>query len=95
MRAYGEPAHRRLAELADVCGIKGSNDREKAEAFINWIEEANEKMGLPNQFDMIQDKDIKQMIAWASKEANPLYPVPVLMDKEELEYFYRAVMSKS
>jgi hypothetical protein len=35
------------------------------------------------------------MVSYAEKEANPLYPVPVLMDKDELEYFYRAVMSKS
>lgn len=78
MREFGASAHKRLAELADVCGIDGANEAEKANAFIRWIEETNAKMGLPDGFDVIKDEDIDQMIAWAKKEANPLYPVPVV-----------------
>ncbi len=91
MRAYGEAAHQRLAELADVCGIKGSSDAEKANAFINWIEETNAKMGLPDKFDMIEKKDIKQMVSWASKEANPLYPVPVIWRKKDFRKFIESI----
>ena len=58
MREFGASAHRRLAELADVCGIDGANEAEKANAFIRWIGETNAKMGIPDKFDMIQDKDI-------------------------------------
>lgn len=87
MREFGAPAHKRLAELADVCGIPGSNDAEKAEAFISWIEETNARMQLPSNFEMIQDKDIEQMISWAVKEANPLYPVPVIWDREDFKNF--------
>ena len=72
MREFGASAHKRLAELADVCGIGGENEAEKANAFIRWIEETNRKMGLPDKFDVVQDKDIDQMITWAKKEANPL-----------------------
>ena len=63
MREFGAAAHKRLAELADVCGIPGRNDAEKANAFIAWIEETNKKMGLPDGFDVIKDDDIPQMIA--------------------------------
>lgn len=83
MRQYGTAAHRRLAELAEVCGIGGANDGEKAEGFLAWIEDANRQMGLPEQFDVIQTKDIPQMITWAKKEANPLYPVPVVWTEED------------
>ena len=83
MRAYGAAVHARLAELADVCGIAGSSEADKANAFIDWIEETNAKMGLPDKFEMVQDKDIDQMIVWAKKEANPLYPVPVIWGSEE------------
>ena len=83
MRAFGTSAHQRLADLADVCGIDGANAAEKANNFIRWIEETNAKMGLPDRFDMIQDQDIDQMIAWADKEANPLYPVPVVWSEKE------------
>lgn len=91
MRAYGEAAHQRLAELADVCGIKGNSEAEKANAFIAWIEETNAKMGLPDKFDMIETKDIKQMVAWASKEANPLYPVPVIWSKKDFRNFIESI----
>ncbi len=93
MEGYGAPAHKRLAELADVCGIKGANDAEKAKAFIGWIKEANAQMGLPDKFDMIKDEDIEQMIAWAIKEANPLYPVPVIWSKEDFAAFIESIRS--
>jgi alcohol dehydrogenase class IV len=83
LRAYGSPVHKRLAELAEVCGISGNSDEEKAEAFIRWIEETNIRMGLPAKFSVVKDKDIDQMIKWASKEANPLYPVPVIWGRED------------
>ena len=83
MRRFGLSAQKRLAELADVCGMEGSSDAEKADAFIRWIEETNAKMGLPDGFDMVQEKDIEQMISWAKKEANPLYPVPAVWGRED------------
>ena len=91
MREFGASAHRRLAELADVCGIGGENESEKANAFIRWIEETNKKMGLPDSFDVIREEDIDQMIAWASKEANPLYPVPVVWSKKDFRRFIQSI----
>ena len=91
MRAYGTPVHKRLAELADVCGMTGADDAEKAEAFIRWVEETNQKMGLPNKFNMIQGQDIDQMIVWAKKEANPLYPVPVVWNTEDFRKLIESV----
>ena len=83
MRGFGPAVYRRLAELADVCGMGGAGDEEKANAFIRWIEETNATMGLPDQFDMVQDEDIDRMITWAKQEANPLYPVPVVWGEED------------
>ena len=91
MREFGASAHKRLAELADMCGIGGENEAEKANAFIRWIEETNKKMGLPDSFDVIREEDIDQMIAWASKEANPLYPVPVVWSKKDFRRFIQSI----
>ena len=91
MREFGASAHKRLAELADVCGIGGENEAEKANAFIRWIEETNKKTGLPDSFDVIREEDIDQMIAWASKEANPLYPVPVVWSKKDFRRFIQSI----
>ena len=91
MRQYGTAAHKRLAELADVCGIGGKDAAEKANAFIRWIEEVNAKMGLPDKFDVVQDKDIDQMITWAKKEANPLYPVPVVWARKDFRRLIESI----
>ena len=91
MREFGASAHKRLAELADVCGIEGRNEAEKANAFIAWIEETNKKMGLPVGFDVIRDEDIEQMITWAKKEANPLYPVPVVWQRKDFRRVIESV----
>ena len=90
MREFGVSVHKRLADLADVCGIGGANEAEKANAFLRWIEETNRKMGLPDKFDMIREQDIEQMITWAKKEANPLYPVPVIWVRKD---FKRLILS--
>ena len=91
MREFGASAHKRLAELADVCEIPGRNEAEKANNFIAWIEETNKKMGLPDGFDVIKDEDIPQMIAWARKEANPLYPVPVVWGEKDFRRLIKAI----
>ena len=91
MREFGASAHKRLADLADVCGIEGRNEAEKANNFIAWIEETNKKMGLPDGFDVIKDEDIPQMIAWARKEANPLYPVPVVWGEKDFRRLIKAI----
>ena len=83
MRQFGPAVYDRLAELADACGLGGSSNEEKANNFIAWIEEIKREMDIPVGADMIQDKDIDQMIAWAMKEANPLYPVPVIWGKAD------------
>ena len=91
MREFGASAHKRLAELADVCGIGGANEAEKANGFIRWIEETNAKMGLPNKFDVVKDEDIDQMITWAKKEANPLYPVPVVWARKDFRRLIESI----
>lgn len=84
MRQFGPAAHKRLARLADVCGMAGKDDAEKAEAFISWIEELKAKMEIPvGLSDVIKEKDIPQIVKWAMKEANPLYPVPVVWGERD------------
>ncbi len=90
MGQYGAKAHKRLDELAAVCGFQGT-DQEKAAAFLGWIEDMNQKMGLPSGFSCIREEDIPRMIAWAKKEANPLYPVPVVWGDEDFKKLIRSL----
>jgi len=93
MRQFGSAVHRRLAELADVCGMAGRTEAEKAEAFIRWIEDMKKQMQIPVGVDVIEDKDVEQIITWALKEANPLYPVPVVWGREDLRRLIRTLRS--
>lgn len=94
MRQFGPAAHERLARLAEVCGMTGKNDTEKAESFLFWMEDLKAKMDIPVHLDVIKDEDIPQIIAWASKEANPLYPVPVIWGKADFEKCINTIRGK-
>ena len=91
MRQFGPAVYKRLAELSLVCDIKGRSEKERAVHFIEWIEDLNEKMGIPRGFSEIRDEDIDQMIKWADKEANPLYPVPVVWGKEDFRKLIESI----
>ena len=90
LREYGEACYSKLAKLAKVSGVaKGdANDKEAAVAFIDWIQEMNDTMGIPRGIPEIKEEDIPSMSANADKEGNPLYPVPVLMDRKKLASMY-------
>ena len=85
MRQFGSAVHERLARLAEVCGITGIDDAQKAESFIAWIEDLKAKMNIPAKLDVIKDEDVSQMIKWAMKEANPLYPTPVYWEEKDFK----------
>ena len=46
-------------------------------------------------FPEIREEDIPEMAAYADKEANPLYPVPVLMDAKSLSRIYYQCMVRN
>ena len=95
LEKYGSAVYKKLHDLADAAGVCLDSDTHEvaAKKFIQAIRDLNKYMGIPETFDAIREEDIPHMVSYAEKEANPLYPVPVLMDKNELEYFYRAVMA--
>lgn len=64
---------------------------EPAVRFIEWIEEMNERMGIPTGFDCIKREDVPRIIRWADKEANPLYLVPVVWEYADFEKLINAI----
>ena len=45
-------------------------------------------MEIPTYIKELEKDDIDSLVSIALKEANPLYPVPDLMDKNELKEIY-------
>ena len=77
---YGEAAHKRLAELADIAGLEtaGLTESQKALLFIEKVKEMNASMGIPEHLD-VQENDIPTIAQRALNEGNPAYPVPKIM----------------
>lgn len=91
--SYGKKAHKKLHRLGIAAGVASEADCHEvgAEKFIAAIRRLNEDMGIPRRLSGIKKEDIPQMAKRADREANPLYPVPKLMNARELEKFYYTV----
>lgn len=87
---YGKSVYRKLSELADLIGISDENEseQEKAIKFIETIKQLNKKLQIPSKIKGIKEEDIPIMVERAMSEANPLYPVPKIMTKEEAKKIY-------
>lgn len=96
LKAYGKKAYGKLSKLAKMLKIStGDNKKENALAFIGWIEEMNSKMDLNKDLikNTLKEEDIPLLARRASKEGNPLYPVPKEMNAKELEEIYKELLS--
>lgn len=96
LESYGSCIHRKLHDLAVAAGVASPQEEDAGAAakFIRAIRQLNARMGIPETLDGIRPEDIPVMAAHAEKEANPLYPVPRLMTREELTFFYEQVAGK-
>lgn len=90
LEEYGESAYKKLHELGIAAGVAGKKDTHEdgAKKFIQEIRNLNKRMNIPESLAGIKEEDIPQMSKHAAKEANPLYPVPKLLNAKELERFY-------
>lgn len=91
LEAYGPCAHKKLHELAVAAGLCDGteSDDEGAGRFIQAIRDMKQEFGLKDSTIRVAPKDIPRLAYFASREANPLYPVPKLMNRKELEAFYQ------
>ncbi len=97
LRAYGKAAVPRLARLAKEARLAapGTSAGQAAEVLIHRIEQMNRDMQIPATIAELRREDIPKLARQADKEANPLYPVPVLWNAKELEEIYRMVLPGS
>lgn len=96
LEAYGKTAEKKLAKLAYHIHLVSeiTPQEEAAKAFIQMINDMKTQLGIGNTVKEIKKEDISRLSKYADKEANPLYPVPKLMNAKELEKFYYQLMEK-
>ena len=96
LEVYGDKIYKQLKDLAISAGLAKENTPEEqaAKSFINSIKILNKSLNIGTKLPELQIKDIKALAENASKEANPIYPVPVLMDENELQQLYYALLDK-
>lgn len=94
LESYGTCIHKKLHKLAIAAGIadKKMSHEEAASMFIQAVKDMKKQFKIADTFPEIQETDIPKLSHYADKEANPLYPVPVLMNAAELEPFYYQLM---
>ena len=97
LEAYGDCIHKKLYKLAIEAGVaeKDTPYEEAATAFIHAIKDMKKSFGIGDTVSAIREEDIPKLAHYADKEANPLYPVPVLMNAKELEQFYYQIMEEN
>ena len=82
-----------LADLADEAGIDCKDEADKAKKFIKSIQDFNEKMGIPARFEKLEEKDFDELANRILTEANPLYPVPKEMEREDVLRMLKHLMA--
>ncbi len=90
LKEYGKTVYKKLWEIAVFCNLTKDNTphKEGAEILIAKIESLNAKFGIPQTLPVIQKDDVERLAEYTEKEANPLYPVPILWDRGKLKELY-------
>lgn len=96
LERYGPAAHRKLAELARAAGVAEETTPapQAAAAFIQAIRAMNGRFGIGATIPELRRADIPALARHADKEANPLYPVPLLLDADELARLFERLLDE-
>ncbi len=97
LKVYGKSVYKKLSKLAKISSIANDSDSEQvaSEKFIKFIENLNKHFEIPKYIKELKEEDLDLLATHAEREGNPLYPVPVLMDKEHLIDCYKLLIYKN
>lgn len=92
LEAYGEAIYKKLWKIAVYCNLADKNTAyaDGAKIIIDKIKDMNKKFGIPETLT-IANEHLDELSAYAEREANPLYPVPVLYSRAQLKELYKKV----
>ena len=90
LKEYGKAIYKKIARIYDYLNMGDSSlsNKEKYEVFMNKLDVLESNLGIDKKFHCIKKEDIPSMAKYALKEANPLYPVPVIWNKKKMIDMY-------
>lgn len=90
LKRFGKKIYKKLWQLGVYAGLFAENVsyEEGAKTFIEKIEDLNKQMNISTKVEQIVEGDIVELAKTAEHEANPLYPVPMLLTSKQLEELY-------
>ncbi len=95
LKKFGKSVRFKLWKIGKFCGLydgKTTTHEDGAKIVIEKIEQMNNNMNIPNKIAELKKEDISELSKTASKEANPLYPVPKLLNAKQLETIYYDIL---
>ena len=96
LKAYGPAAHAKLARLAAAAGVADPHapPAQAAAAFIEAVRAMKRRYGIGDTVPELRRADIPELARRAAREANPLYPVPVLWDAAQIAALYEKLLEE-
>jgi len=83
---------KKLGKKTDIFPAE-TNEKDQTIFLIDTIRYLNKKLSIPTGFkNIILEKDLEMMVDRAYKEANPLYPVPMIFSKTDFLHIYQRLM---
>ena len=89
------PAAARMADMARMIGIDGSDDATLARAFLEAVRKLAREIGIPETLAALQPADIPGIARDALAEAFMNYPVPRYMEKADCEQLVGRLLSRA
>lgn len=91
---YGDSIVSPCAEIARAVGLGSVNesDEQLCHKLIHHIKYLNQLADIPTTVSHLRQEDIDLLASRALKEANPLYPVPRILDFNDLKKLYISLL---
>ncbi len=95
LNSYGDTIANKLAKLSHICNFCSEtiSNKEAAKIFLEKLTQLERQLNIPTHIAELKQEDIETLAKQADKEANPLYPVPLLMDNKELKKIYKQLLT--
>ena len=96
LREYDKAIYKKIAKIYDYVGMGDTSisSQEKFTLFMDYLDKLEEQLNIDKTINCIIESDIDGMAKYALKEANPLYPVPVMWDYKKMVSMYYKIQGK-